>query len=357
MKNKNKVFVGMIMVGLSSQVAAIDLGEFNGVELSIGGYIKAEGIVNMPDKGSQDFDGSMRQSRLNFAAKKDVNGHKLKGFVEMDFWDNVTDGKDSSYAPRLRHAYISIDNVTIGQTWNGQFLAAAPLDVEMVNFWGPGFGTIAGNGTVVRPDLVVNYAKNGFLVSAQDPTWDQASYPDMVAAYTYRTGAHAFNLAVTGREVNTTGNDSKFGAAVSAAAKFKFSSTQLAISGFTGKGAGVYAGWGYSGFTGASQNADVNATGDLITTTGFSTGVTQNFMENLRGTVRYGQVKAGEVKVGMDKDTMEMVNVNLIYSYLPDLDFGIEWRYQNAPTLPDTAAASARRPKGKQLEMFAMYKF
>lgn len=357
MSVKNKLFVAMVISGLSSQAAAIDLGEFNGVRLSIGGYIKAEGIVNMPDKGSQDFEGSMRQSRLNFAADKEVNGHKLKGFVEVDFWDNVGDGKDDSYAPRLRHAYIAIDSVTIGQTWNGQFLATAPLDVEMVNFWGPGFGTIAGNGSVARPDLVINYAKNGFLVSAQDPVWDQAAYPDMVAAYTYRTNGHAFNLAVTGRDVNTTGNDSKFAAAVSAAARLQFSNTTVAMSGFTGEGAGVYAGWGYSGFTGDSQNADVNATGDLITTTGFSTGVTQRFMENLRGTVRYGQVKADEVKAGMDKDTMKMVNVNLIYTYLPDLDFGIEWRYQNATTLPDSVSASARRPKGKQLEMFAMYKF
>ncbi|MBD3641909.1 MAG: porin [Marinobacter sp.] len=357
---KNRLAMAIFAAGISTQVAAVELGEFNGTKLSIGGYVKAEGIVDMPDEGDQDFEGSMRQTRLNFSAAKEVDGHKLKAFVEADFWDNNTTPDDSTYAPRMRHAYITVDNLTVGQTWNGQFFANAPFDVEMLNFWGPGTGTIAGNGAVVRPDLVVHYTLGGLRLTAQDPVWSEAAYPDMVAAYTYRTSGHAFNLAVTGREVGTggaPGDDSEFGAAVSAAAKLQFADTTLALSAYTGEGAGVYAGWGYNGARGADQSVDVNDQGDLITTTGFSAGVTQKFMDNLRGTVRYGQVEADEVAATMEEDTLKMVNVNLIYTYMPGLDFGIEWRDQNAATRPPTAASSSMRPEGQQVEIMAMYKF
>lgn len=364
---KKKLAVAIIAAGISSQAFAVEVGEFDGTKLSIGGYVKAEGIVDMPDDGDQDFEGSMRQTRLNFSAEKEVNGHKVKGFVEGDFWDNNMTDSDSTYALRLRHAYIAVDNLTVGQTWNGQFFSNAPFDVEMVNFWGLGTGTIAGNGAVVRPDLVAHYKLGGLRLTAQDPAWDQAAFPDLVAAYAYRTGGHAFNLAVTGREVGTghspanADDDSEFGVAVSASAKLQFADTTLALSAFTGEGAAVYAGWGYGGVRGPDQDIDVNTqTGELIETTGFSAGVTQKFMDNLRGTVRYGQVEADETTAGTE-DTLEMTNVNLIYTYMPGLDVGIEWRDQNVGTRtaggPNDPASSSMRPAGQQVELFAMYKF
>jgi len=367
MKINKKLAVAIIAAGISSHAAAVEIGEFNGTTLSIGGYVKAEGVIDMPDDGDQDFEGSMRQSRLNVSATKEVNGHKLKGFVEGDFWDNNTNDSDSTYALRLRHAYIAVDNLTVGQTWNGQFFNSALFDVEMVNFWGLGAGTISGNGALIRPDLVIHYTLGGFRLTAQDPAWDQAAYPDLVAGYAYRTGGHAFNLAVTGREVGTghspanADDDSEFGVAASAAAKLKFRDTTLALSAFSGEGAAVYAGWGYGGVRGPSQDIDVNTqTGELITTTGFSAGVTHKFMENLRGTIRYGQVEADETTADKE-DTFELTNINLIYTYMQGLDLGVEWRDQNVGTRtvggPVNPASSSTRPAGQQVELFAMYKF
>ncbi len=360
MTHKNKLVIAIIAAGISTQVAAVEVADVNGTKFSIGGYVKAEGVVNKPDDGDQDFEASTRQTRLNFTADTAIDDHKVKAFVEMDFWGNNTDD-NSTFSPRLRHAFIAVDDVTVGQTWAGQFFATAPFDVEMMSFWNPGLGTIGGNGAVIRPELLIHYTLGGLRLSAQDPVWDQAAYPDMVASYTYRTGAHGFNLAVTGRDVGTGGGinkKSEFGAAVSAAMKLQFGNTALAVSAYTGEGTAVFAGWGYDGARGADQNADVNtATGELITTTGFSAGVTQKFMPNLRGTVRYGQVRADEVAATVPDDRLEMVNVNLIYTYLPGLDLGIEWRDLNAATRPPTARTSSKRPKGQQVELMAMYKF
>lgn len=354
---RNRLALAVMIAGVSSQASALELGEVNGTKFSIGGYVKAEGIYDMPDAGGNSFEGSVRQTRLNFAAEKMVGEHKVRGFIEGDFWDNNTSA-DSTYALRLRHAYISLDNWTVGQTWNGQFFADAPFDSEMINFWGTGTGTVAGNGAVVRPDLVLHYTQGGFRLSLQDPIYSDADFPDLVAAYTHRTASgHAFNIALTGRDVQTGANQSEFGAALSLAGKFKFGSTSLSLSAFTGEGAGVYAGWGFNGAAGASTLDYNTTTGNLITTTGFSVGVTQHFTDKLRGTLRYGQVTADEVAASVADDTLQMTNVNLIYTYMPGLDIGIEWRDQNAATRPPTSANSSIRPKGQQVEIMAMYKF
>ena len=352
-----KLSLAVFLVATSASVNAVDLGEFDGTRFSIGGYVKAEGVYKIPDKDDVQFAGSARQSRLNFSALREIEGHKVKGFIETDFWDNVNVKGDSTFGLRLRHAFISVDNLTLGQTWNGQFFASAPFDAEMLDFWGPGAGTIAGNGAVVRPKLVMHYVSDGLRLTLQDPVNADASHPDMVASYTVRTDSgHGFNLAMTGRDVATLNGDSEFGAALSLAAKFKLGQTSLSLTGFGGEGSAVYAGWGYNGPFG-SRPMDVNAEGDLITTTGFSTGVTHKFSNKLRGTLRYGQDRAGEVAAGV-ADTLKVSTANLVYTYLPGLDFGLELRDQNATTLPSSVfAASAARDAGKQVEVMAMYKF
>lgn len=354
---RKKLALAIMVAGISSQASALELGEINGTKFSVGGYIKAEGIFTDPDDGDTSFEGSARQTRINFAADRQVDGHKLRAFVEGDFWDNNT-ATDSTYAWRLRHAYLQVDGLTVGQTWNGQFFANAPFDVEMINFFGLGTGTIAGSGAVVRPDLVMHYTNGGLRLTLQDPIYSDANIPDMVAAYTYRTeSGHAFNVALTGREVETLNNDSEFGAAISLAGKLKFGNTSLALSGYTGKGNNIYSGWGYGGASSPVNEGEMNAAGDLVKTTGFSAGVSHRFNDKLRGNIRYGQVTADEVAGNVADDTFKMTNVNLIYTYMPGLDFGIEWRDQNAANRPPTSAGSSLRPAGQQIELMAMYKF
>ena len=360
---KNKVAQAVIVASLSSQGFAVELGDFNGTQFSVGGYLKAEGVFSNPDEGSSTFDGSARQSRVNFTASRTVEDHKIRGFIEADFWDNNTTATDSTYAYRLRHATITVDNLTVGQTWNGQFFANAPFDTEMINLWGLGIGTIAGNGAVVRPDLVVHYATKDFRLTFQDPVYSDASYPDMVAAFTHRTeSGHAFNIAVTGRDVDmtpsdTTDNDSKFGAALSLAAKLNFGDTSLSLSGFTGKGAGVYAGWGYLGATGASGVTEVDGQGDLVTLTGFTAGIGHKLSEKVRVNLRYGQVTSDEVSSTLTDDTLKLTLANVIYTYVPGLEFGLELRDQNMANRPSSAVGASSRPAGQQVEVMAMYKF
>lgn len=342
---------------MANSALALDIAEVNGTQFSIGGFFKAEGIYSSPDNGDKEFDGNVRTSRINFSASNEVEGHKVRGFVETDFWDNNTSA-DSTYAQRLRHAYISIDKVTIGQTWNGQFFSTAPMDAQVLDFWGPGFGTIAGNGAVVRPDLVMHYRSGGLLVTLQEPVYEDADLPDMVVSYTQRyAGGHGFTAAVTGRDVEIQGTDnSEFGAAFSLAGKVALgSATTLHLSGYTGEGAAVYAGYGYNGSAGGGTRDDNGV--DLIKTRGFSVAVVHKLSDKLTGTVRYGEAHADEIAAGVADDTSKMTDVNLVYTFLPNVDLGVEWRDMSATSRPAVFAEGSQREAGQQFEVMAKLKF
>ncbi|BBI67943.1 hypothetical protein PKHYL_21340 [Psychrobacter sp. KH172YL61] len=112
------------MVATCASAQAIDIVTTGDTTLSIGGYIKAEGAFNSPDEGDSEFKGNLRQSRINMKTTKSVEDKKLTGFIEGDFYGDYAKGGSNL---RLRHAYVQVDDLTVGKTWNGQFLAVAPL--------------------------------------------------------------------------------------------------------------------------------------------------------------------------------------------------------------------------------------
>ncbi|WP_187424934.1 hypothetical protein [Marinomonas sp. IMCC 4694] len=67
---KNKVAQAIIIAGLSTQVFALELGEFKGTQFSVGGYLKAEGVFNNPEVGDRSFESSASQSRVNIATSR-----------------------------------------------------------------------------------------------------------------------------------------------------------------------------------------------------------------------------------------------------------------------------------------------
>ncbi|MBP0048918.1 hypothetical protein H9C73_09225 [Marinobacterium sp. AK62] len=352
---KSRLAAAIIAAGAISNVHALELGEFNGTTFSVGGYVKAEGRFTNADSGDSEFDGTARQSRINFSAKRDVEGHKVMGFVEGDFYGGNATG--STYDWRLRHAYLNVDNLTLGQTWSGQFLASVPYDVPHLDFFNAGKGNTGGNGGVVRPDMVMHYQVGGVRLTLQDPINSDADYPDFVINYASKfDGGHAASIALAGRDVaksNITNDsdDSEFGAALILAGKYSLGATTLHFNGYTGEGQGIYSGFGYGGAWHPTLRpaVDTNAEGELIKTTGVVVGVSHRFNEKLTGSLRHARIEADETPVAAE-DTLQMTHANLVYTYLPGLDFGIEWRDQNITT-------HGTRPAGQQIELMAMYKF
>jgi hypothetical protein len=50
--------------------------------------LKPEAIWGMPDASENTLESTAHQSRFNFKAAKEIDGHKLAGFIEADFWEN-----------------------------------------------------------------------------------------------------------------------------------------------------------------------------------------------------------------------------------------------------------------------------
>ena len=367
-----KLALAIISATAALSANALDVADINGTKIAIGGYFKVDGVVNKPDgnaanNAENSFEGSARQSRINLKVSKMADGHSVTGFVEGDFYGNSYSGNSSSNQSsagaslfRMRHATLSIDKVTVGQTWGGQFFGSAAVDTEVINFWGPGFGTIAGNGGTVRPEMLIHYVDGGLRLTAQDPINPDASYPDMVASYTAKAGTVTYAVTGTARDVlQNPVNDpkaSKMGLGAQVGAKIEFGKDSLQVSAYSGKGMGAYSGFGVGGAAGGGnlQVIDVQD-GELVAQTGFHVGYKHQFSDVLRSNVRYGQVNVDDTA-----DTkFSSANVNLIYTYMPAVDLGVEWRTQSLDTLNTPAGGPFPniRPKGKQLEVMAMYKF
>ena len=349
MNNIKKLSLVLTALMACGNAQAIDLVTTADSTLSIGGYIKAQGIFTTPDEEDSDFEGSLRESRINLKTTKTIGDKKLTGFVEGDFYGEYKGFESDTPELRLRHAYFQVDDLTVGKTWNGQFFAVAPLLTEQLDFWGTGFGTIAGSGLYVRPDLTVHYAKNGFRVTAQDPIYDDANLPDMVMSYGGDMSNFSYSFAVTGREAGTgveNNSDSDLGIGISLASKLTLGDGSLHGSIYNGKGMGVYSGVCTTGaLTPASVNCDAE-NGKLVSQTGFSVGYGYNFTPKLRGNMRYGEVNVKD----QANDSIDIKSANLIYKYLPDVDVGVEWRDRSDTTLP-------WREKGQEIELMAKYKF
>lgn len=350
MHKRTNISLAVIAFVACTNAQAIELVTKGDTTLSVGGYVKAEGIFISPDDKDSTFEGSARESRINLKATTLVDDKKVTGFIEGDFYGNYTGYDSGSPELRLRHAYMQVDKITVGKTWSGQFFAVAPRLTEQLDFYGTGFGTVAGSGLYVRPDLTLHYANKGLRITAQDPISDDADLPDMVVSYSDDISNFGYTLAATTREANTGIDDeldTELGLGVSLAAKLTLGQGSLHGSVYTGEGMGVYSGVCTTGALNPGNTLSCDAeNGELVSQTGFSVGYRHVFSPKLRGNMRYG-----EVNVDNEADTsIDIKSANLIYTYFPNLDIGVEWRDRSDTTLP-------WRQKGQEVEVMAKYTF
>ncbi|RKZ61399.1 MAG: porin [Gammaproteobacteria bacterium] len=183
-------------------------------DFTIGGFVKLSALYTDTDSGTiaggaggigrtfyvpsqtpvgngeshQTLDFTARETRLNFKVVKDVDGHKITGFIETDFL-TTTDGNEvvsNSYSPRLRHAFFKVDNWLFGQTWSTfQDTGALPQAVDFL-------GSPEGIVFIRQPQ--VRYTAGDFQVALENPESfvsgstdrDVGSVPDVAANYKFK---------------------------------------------------------------------------------------------------------------------------------------------------------------------------
>lgn len=228
---------------------------YNETEIKVGGYVKMDALLsdysNAPTRGvGEDLfipetiatSGESRDPRLNFHARE--SRFWLKSFTPTERGDITThfeidfllgqqgnERVSNSFSPRVRHASISWDGWTVGQTWTN-FLNTSTLP-DYLDFVGPvgvTFGRQAqirytvptGNGdwsfSLENPETTLTPFGGGSRIDADDGT-----FPDLVVRRDWRGDWGNFSIAALIRELKIDQaefNDAEIGGAIGLAGRF-----------------------------------------------------------------------------------------------------------------------------------------
>ena len=309
-------------------------GSYSGIgrDFYIAGTVPVGG-----DSGESYLDFHAKESRINFRSTHMLdNGGKIGTFIEMDFLA-TNDGNErvsNSYAPRLRHAFVTYNGWLFGQTWMTFFnVGALP---ENLDFVGPAESTIFGRQAMIRytngnwqlafenPETTITpYGGGGRIVS------DDNKVPDTVLRYNLKGDWGGFTAAGIVRQLSydnaAAGIDSdKTGYGISLSGKFVFGNKDdFRWMASTGKGLGRYMGLN------TANGAVIDENGKLQTID--STGVFGSFRhlwnEKWRSNITLGYLTVDNdtelTGMGVTKKAQSF-HLNLIYSPQPKLDFGGE---------------------------------
>ncbi|MBB1428067.1 MULTISPECIES: DcaP family trimeric outer membrane transporter [Shewanella] len=354
-KQKLSLYVAGALLAMSGGAQAA-------TDMTFGGYIKADVMFSdygngAPDSGSlsrqfyvpgtiygttgngkQVVDFQARESRFNFKTVTDLEGHKLTGFIELDFMTH-TDGNErvsNSYSPRIRHAFVSYDNWTVGQTWTTfQNPGALPENLDFVG---------AAEGTPFVRQSLLRYTSGNWQFSIENPettvtplggggriTSGSGVVPDFVGRYNFSAASgSAFSVAAIVRQLDleqvvgtTTYDTSELGYGVSFAGVIPVGKDDLKFTATYGEGLGRYMALNYA-------NAGVlDTNGEIQTIKSFGGFVSYRhwWSEQWRSSVTLSGFSAdNDVALTGGAVNKEAYSgyVNLLFSPSKPLTFGVE---------------------------------
>ncbi|MBW4965028.1 porin [Pseudoalteromonas sp. CR1] len=357
-----------VLCALSSTSYAATAAKIGDTEFTYGGYIKLDTMwsdysagasagtsvgrdfyvpstLTVGDDDSSDavFDMHARQSRFNFGTSTLLdNGKKINSKIEIDFLASAAGGNErvsNSFAPRIRHAFITYDGWLFGQTWsNFQNVGALP---ETLDFVGP------AEGTVFVRQAQIKYTTGAWSFSLENPestittaggsrvATDDASLPDFTARYTHK--ADWGNLVVTALARQLTykvgsidADETSFG--ISASGMFKVSDDNIKFMLTQGKGLGRYVGLNVA--HGAVLNGDEL---DAIDSTSGFVAYQHKWNSQWRSTFLYSFFSADNntdlLSVSGDPtESTQSYSANILYSPVKRLTFGAELKHAERET-------------------------
>ena len=116
-------------------VMADTIYDFRRVDPDWNDTLRVSTIPTQEGQYGQDgeFVFSVRQSRLGFAADYDTSMGKVSALLEAELFG--TGGDAGQTTPRLRHAWVTLDNFGMGQYWSN--FMDADVFPNTIDYWGP----------------------------------------------------------------------------------------------------------------------------------------------------------------------------------------------------------------------------
>ena len=302
-------------------------------------YLPSATPVGGAAESDPDLDVHAQFSRFWFAADTDIDGHKVKGYIEADVFGNANGNEQSTntYGLTIRHAYVSWDRWLAGQTWsNFQDAAALP---DAVDFVGPTEGTIFVRQAQLRytsgpwsvslenPETTVSPYLAGARISSDDNT-----LPDVTARYLHKAAWGHFTVAGLLRQLKYQTpllDESETSFAVSVSGKWNLGANDdIRYMYSYGAGIGRYLGFGLG--SDALQEADGSL--EALDGQGGYVAWRHAFNPKLRGNlfVSAASYDNNPLISGLAvTKSARSIHANLIYTVLPKLELGAEFIHGN----------------------------
>ena len=356
-----------VLCALSSTAYAATAAKIGDTEFTYGGYIKLDSMwsdysagapagsnvgrdfyvpstLTVGDDNSSDavFDMHARESRFNFGTATVMdNGKTVNTKIEIDFLASAAGGNErvsNSYAPRIRHAFVTYDGWLFGQTWSN-FQNVGAL-AETLDFVGP------AEGTVFVRQSQIKYTTGAWSFSLENPestisttsgmvVTDDASLPDFTARYTHKADWGNIVVAALARQLtykvgSVDADETSFG--ISASGKINLGEDNLKFMLTQGKGLGRYVGLNVA--HGAVLNGDEL---DAIDSTSGFVAYQHKWTSQWRSTFLYSFFSADNntdllAISGDPTESSQSYSANILYSPVKRLTFGAELKHAERET-------------------------
>lgn len=319
-------------------------------EFSYGGFIKADAMWtkyeyktdtrldnkfyipgSVVTKSNEDangndlaFDTDLRSSRFNLGTKTTLdNGEVISSFIEIDFLGHAGDGTGAavnSQSLRLRHAFLTYNNLTIGHTWS-TFMNVGALP-ESADLIGPSDGTVFKRNDQVRYTngglqvaLENSYSSYDKQAQANTPENKHSTIPDVVARYNFEAGSADLSVAALFHtEEDWVADKSKSGFGVNAAGVVKLGSSNDNIKFSVSYGNGI------KNHVGVGQAPLMDGSSLNKITAGF-VSYQHHWDSKLRSSITYSALDSGA------DWKSQSARVNLMYSPVASFTYGAEYSY------------------------------
>lgn len=299
------------------------------------------------DSQRSSFRANAKQTRIVVKARTPLADDVVTGLLEIDFQSSPGSGNQrvvNAYNPALRRAFMSYNNLLIGQEWtNFQYLPALP---ETTDYLGPSEGTVFVRQAQLRYTRALGQAVS-LSVAAENPSVtvseigsaaigesDTDRLPDLTTRLTLALGASELSLAGLLRDMTVeAGAESAtaLGWGLSLAGKVPLDTRKRHDMRFMvthGSGLGRYVGLNLAPDAVLVRNAGLRLE-PIPLTAGFA-ALKLGWTGSLRSTFMVSAQKidfpADFAAPGANR-TIWSASANLFYSPVAQVDFGFELRH------------------------------
>jgi hypothetical protein len=358
----NIKYLTIIWVGLFfSWPTLAQNNDINQTTFSFGGYAKMDMLYSKFNNGEvkdispmRDFyfpglipvgseslfeytDFHVKESRFNFDLRSDIDGHRIRGFMEMDFMlSGVGNEKVSnSFNPRLRHFFFEYDNILVGQTWSTFMTVILPEGIDFI-------GVPEGMVFIRQPQLRLSLGSWQFAL--ENPTTTVTSYqsitsrlrssggtPDLVIRKNIKGDWGTLSGSAIARTlslVDTAGvkkREPGFGFSLGGKL-FIGKKNDIRFMTTAGSGLGRYVGLNFVSSSVLCEQNDIHA---IKTVNGYL-ALRHQWTQKLRSNVSVAGFYADHETTWTGSDVNKSVwsgSVNLLYNPISNVMFGIEWMH------------------------------